>query len=166
MRRLHEIDLKLVQRINISFCVKLGWSLDAVFTALQEAYGGRCLHRKTVKFWYDSFVNGRTRLVDQERAHKRRTGRTLANIQIIQRAVETDRTKTLAALHRETGIPTHTIQRILIKDLQLKKYSATFVPAALTANHLRQRLDASQTMLRCIRRKPSVMKRLVTMDET
>ncbi len=166
MKRIHEIHIKLVQRVNISFCVKLGWSLDGTFAALQTAYGAQCLHRKTTKFWYDAFVNGRTRLVDQERAPKRCTGRSLANIQTVQRAIEADRRLTLSALHRITDIPVHTIQRILTKDLQLRRRSAKFVPALLTPNHLCQRLDCAQSMLRVLRVRPSVMKRIVTMDET
>ncbi len=165
-KRLSEIDIKLVQRINISFCVKLGWTLDATFESLQAAYSALCLHRKTTKFWFDSFINGRTRLVDQERVHKRRTGRSLANIQIVQRAIEADRTLTLATLRRQTDIPMHTIQRILTRDLQLRRRSARLVPAALTPNHLCQRLDCAQSMLRVLRRTPAVMKWIVMIDET
>ncbi len=72
----------------------------------------------------------------------------------------------MAALHCLTDIPVHTIQRILTKDLQLKKRTATFVPALLTPNHLRQRLDCGQSMLRMICNNPNVMTRLVTMDKT
>ncbi len=102
MKRVRELDLKLIQRVNISFCVKLQWSLDTTFEALQTAFGCDCLYRKTVKFWFDSSVNGRTRIVDQYREPKRRTGRTLANIQTVQRAIENDWTLTLAALHHQT----------------------------------------------------------------
>ncbi len=166
MRRITEISWKLVQRINIHFCVKLGWTLDDTFLCLQHVFRAQCLHRKTVKFWYDSFVNGRTRLVDQYRAAKRRTGRSQANIQAVRTAIEGDRSLTLAALHWQTNIPVHTIQRILTKDLKLRRRSAKLVPANLTANHLRQRLECSQLMLRAIRRNPGIMKKIMTTDKT
>ncbi len=166
MRRVQEIGVKLVQRININFCVKLGWTLDDTFLSLKHVYGGECLHRQTVHFWYNSFVNGRTRLVDQFREPKRRTGRSLANIQVVKMAIEGDRTLTLAALQRQTGLSYHNVQRILTKDLHLRRRSARFVPAALTPNHLCQCLECSQLMLRNIRRTPSVLKKIVTMDKT
>ncbi len=137
-----------------------------MFEALNAAYGHQCLHRKTVKFWFDAFVNGRTRIVDQDRDPKCRTGRSLANIQIIQRAIEADRTLTLATLHQQTKIPVHSIHRILTKDLQLRRRCARMVPASLTPNHLRQRLECAQLMLCHLRRNAAVIKKIVTMDET
>ncbi len=104
--------------------------------------------------------------MDQYRVPKRWTGRSLANIQAVKTAIEVDRRMTLPALARQTGISTHNVQRILTKDLLLKRRSAKFVPAALTANHLCQRLECSQLMLRNIQRTPNVLKRIVTMDKT
>ncbi len=40
-------------------------------------------------------------------------------MQAVRRIIETDRSLTLEALHRQTGTPTHSIQRILTKDLKL-----------------------------------------------
>ncbi len=166
MKRVQEIGLKLVQCINISFSVRLGWTLEETHSALLRSYRHDCLHKQTVRFWFNSFVNGRTRLVDQFREPKRPTGRSLANIQSVKTAIEGDRRLTIPALARQTGVSEHNVQRILTKDLQLKRRSAKFVPAALTPNHLRQRLQCSQLMLANIRRTPNVLKKIVTMDET
>ncbi len=165
MKRVQAIGPKLLQWINIHFCVKLGWTLDDIFLSLQHVYGQACLHRQTVRFWFNAFVNGR-RIVDQFRAHKCRTGCSPQNVAAVRAAVERDRTLTIATLHRQTNIPTYSIQRILTKDLQLTRRSAKFVPALLTPNHLRQQMDASQSMLRALRTNANIMKRIVTMDET
>ncbi len=86
-------------------------------------------------------------LVDQPRDHKRRTGRSDANVQAMRQLVTADRRLTIQALHRETGISQSSIQRILKKDLHLTRRSAKLVPALLTPNHLRQRLECAQLML-------------------
>ena len=166
MRRITEIGDKLLQRINIHFCVKLGWTLDDTFLSLRVVYGRRCLHRKTVKGWYDAFTNGRTRILDQFRAHKWRTGCSQTNIDNVRRLVDGDRSITLDRLAHDSGLPRSTVHRILTKDLLLKRRSVHFVPALLNANHWRQRFEASQSMLRIIRRHPGFLKRIVTMDET
>ncbi len=166
MKRVTEISSKLVQRINIHFCVKLGWTLDDIHTCLLHVFSQHCLHHKTIRFWFNSFTNRCTTLVDQFRDLKRRTRRSPANVQAVKTTIEADRSLTIQALHHRTGIPTHSIQCILTKDLKLRRRSAKLVPAVLTPNHLRQTLECSQIMLRVIRQRASVMKRIVTMDET
>ncbi len=52
---------------------------------------------------------------------KRRTGQSAANVQTVKNAIEADRTLTLPALERQTGITIHNIQRILTRDLQIKR---------------------------------------------
>ncbi len=158
--------MKLLQRINIQFCVKLGWGIEDVLDSLQQVYGRQCLHRQTVRFWYNSFVNGRTRVVDQYREPKRRSGRSPVNVQAVKAVIEADWRLTIPGVAAQTGIAAHNVQRILTKDLQLRRRSVKFVPAALTPNHLRQRLQCSQLMLQNIRRTPRVLKKIVTMDET
>ncbi len=119
-----------------------------------------------MKRWFDEFTLGRTRIVDQDRAHKRRTGRSPANVNAIKTLIQGDRTLTLDALVTQSGLPRCTVHRILRKDLQLKRKCMHFVQAQLTPNHWRQCLDASQSMLRMIRRNAGVLKCIITMDET
>ncbi len=166
MRRVEHIDLKLVQRMNISFAVKLGWSLHHTRECLQQVYGQRTLSKCRIRFWHDQFTNGRTLLVDQHRAHKRRTSRTPANIQAVKTLVEADHRMTILEMYQCLGISESTIQRILKKDLHLVRHSAKLLPAFLTPNHLRQRLQCAQLMLRHIQRTPGVLKKIVTMDKS
>ncbi len=166
MRQIEHIDVKLVQRVNISFCVKLGWTLKQTMNSLQHAYGQRCLSKSRVRFWFDSFTNGRTLLVDQHRTHKRCTSRTPANIQAVKTLVEADCQITIAGMHHRLGLHESTIQRILKKDLKLERRCAKLLPTQLMPNHLRQRLQCSQLMLRNIHRTPAVLKKIVTMDES
>lgn len=137
-----------------------------VSTCLRQVYGARTLSKGRVRFWYDEFKNGRTRLVDQHRDHKRRTGRSPANIQAVKTLVTNDRRLTILAMHRELGISQSAIQRILTKDLHLRRRCAKMVLSLLTPQHLRERLLCSQLMLRHIRQFPGVLKKVITMDET
>ncbi len=166
MKRVTEIDVKLVQRINIFFCVKIGLTVEETFEGLTLVFDRNCLHRRTVKRWFKAFSNGRTHLVELYRRPKRRTGRSAANIALIRTAIHRDRSLTIEDLKRQTGLPPVTIQRILTKDLKLRRLSAKFVPAQLTPQHWQQRLEASQNLLRITRMNPGFLKRLVTMDET
>lgn len=58
MKRVTGIPVKLLQHVNIHFCVKLGCTLDDTFLSLKQVYGRCCLHCKTVKKWFDEFTNG------------------------------------------------------------------------------------------------------------
>ncbi len=166
MKQVTEIDLKLVQRINIFFCVKIGLTVEETFEGLTVVFDQNCLHKRTVKRWFQAFTNGRTCLVDLYRRPKRRTGRSAGNVALVGTAIQRDRSLTIEDLKRQTGLPSVTIQRILTKDLKLRRLSAKFVPAQLTPRHWRLCLEASQNMLRITHMNPGFLKRLVTMDET
>ncbi len=66
----------------------------------------------------------------------------------------------------ETGISQGVVHKILRKDLKLRRKTAKYVPHLLTPLNLRCRLEICQMMLRIIRNKPSLLRRIVTMDES
>ncbi len=166
MKRVTALDDKLVQRICVFFCVKLGWSYSATKSRLQEVFGDRTLHRNRISFWHSSFTNGRTLLVDQERAHKRRSARTDQNIAAVRDCIAADKKMSVEGIHRQTGVSRSTVHRILRKDLHLVRKAAKFVPAVLTPRHLRDRYEASCSILETLRHNPDFLKTVVTMDES
>ncbi len=166
MKRITEIGDKLAQQINVFFCVKLGWTVPQTKAALQAVYGQRTLHRNRIALWHNEFTHGRTRLVDQECAHKRRTTRMPANIAAVQQAIDGDRRLSVLAIHRQTGISESGVFRILRKDLHLSRKAAKFVPALLTPHHLRTRYECASTVLANLRANPDFLKTVVTMDES
>lgn len=156
----------MVQRINIHFCVQLGWSQSHTITVIQAIFGEESLCRTSIRKWYNQFKNGRTQLVDLARAPRRKSGRSQGNIDRIQRLVQVDRRVTVGSLQAQTGLPQGTIHSILWKDLKLKKKCVHFVPHLLTPRHLRLRFDISTMMLWIIWERPGILKRIITVDET
>ncbi len=165
MKRVQELDVKLIQRVNIYFCVKLGWSHAQTRNALTMVYGAETLTWPHTKAWHDSFSQGRTTLVDLQRAPRAKSGQSPANIIAVRNVLNTDQRLTVPAIQRQTGIPPTTILRIIHKDLGLALKCAAFVPAFLTTRHIVDRFQHAQAMLNISRITPSVLKKIVTMDE-
>ncbi len=166
MKRPTEISLKLVQRIVIFFCVKVGWGLSDTRTALSHVFDDDYLSRSRINYWYKEFKEGRTQLVDLHRSPRQRSGRSAVNIQAVQQVIAADNRSTVSAIEAETGVPKSTVHRILKKDLNLKLKCARFVPTFLTPRHLRLRLETSHNMLRYIQRYPNFLHRVIPTDET
>ena len=166
MKRPTELSWKLVQRINIFFCVKLGWTQAHTILVIQQVYGCDSLCRTSIRKWFNSFKNRRTQLVDLQRAPRRKTGQSQGNIDQIKALVAADRRVTVSSLQAQTGLPHGTVHNILKKDLKLKKKCARFIPRVLTPRHVRLRFDITTMMLRIIRERPGTLKRIVTMDES
>ncbi len=152
--------------MNIFFCVKLGWTQSHTIVIIQAIYGRDSLCRTSIRKWFNSFKNGRTQLVDLQRAPRRRTGRSQGNIDQIKALVTADRRVTVSSLQAQTGLPHGTIHNILKKDLKLKKKCARFIPRVITPRHVRLRFDIATMMLRIVRERPAILKRIITMDES
>lgn len=166
MKRVEELDVKLIQRINLFFCFKLGWSHQEARNALKLVFGDQIFHPSQTRRWYSAFQNGRTNLVDLQRAPKGRSGRSDNNIQTVRNLVQTDRSLTVAAIARQSGLPHSCVHCILKDDLHLSLRCAKLLPAVLTPRHIIERFNHSKAMLENVRAKPSFLKKIVTMDES
>lgn len=80
MKRVQGLTVQLQQRVNIWFCVKLGWDFVRIKMALHLCYGAGTLSDARVYHWIHEFQGGRTRIVDMQRKPKPKTGRSMANI--------------------------------------------------------------------------------------
>ncbi len=165
MKRVKELDLRLIQWINLFFCFKLGWTHMQARAALQQVFPNDLLHPSRTRRWYQAFRNGWTTLVDLQRHPKRRSGRSPANVQAVQALINNDKSISLHSIMLQTGLKLTTVHRIVRKDLQLTLRSARLLPNFLTPRHILQRFQHSRDMLTCANRNPSILKKLVTMDE-
>ncbi len=95
MKRAKELDAKLMQRVNIFFLVKLGWSQKDTIEALQTVYGMECLSVSRIRSWHNSFCDGCTTIVDLHRRSKDKSGRSPANIAAVRTLIEGDRRLTV-----------------------------------------------------------------------
>ncbi len=165
MKRPTEISPKLIQRINIQFCVSLHWNALQTIGAIEHVFGDGSLSRSRIRYWHNAFLSGRTTVVDLFRSPKAKSGRSAANIARIKQLIEGDRRLTVKGLEAQTGICHSVIHNILRKDLGLCRKTAKFVPHLLSGENQRERLDTCRDLLNAVRARPSTLKRIVTMDE-
>ncbi len=165
MKRVTELDVKLMQRINLFFCWKLGWTHKDACAALRTVYGQELLHASRTRHWYSAFQSGRTSIVDMQRSPREKTGRCDQNIQDVRTIVNTDPSLTVHAIATQTRVSPSTIHRILTKDLHLSLRCAKLLPNVLTPRHIVERFTHARDMLNRTRMMPSFLKKIVTMDE-
>ncbi len=165
MKRVSELDEKLLQRINLFFCFKLSWSHTQARAALGTVYGQNAMNVSSSRHWFKSFKDGRTSLVDLQRAPKDKTGCSDANIQAVRTLIDTDHSVTFASIMMQTGFAQTTVHRIVTKELKLRLRCAKLLPAFLTPRHIVQKIQHSSEMLQRLRTQPSFLKKVVTMDE-
>ena len=84
MKRVKELDVRLLQRICLFFCFKLGWTHMQARAALHIVFANNLLHPSRTRRWFQAFRNGRTTLVDLQRAHRCKSARTPGNIQAVR----------------------------------------------------------------------------------
>ncbi len=143
----------------------MGWTFDEIKAGLQTVYP-QTLSDSSIQTWIREFRAGRNTIVDKKRTPKGKTGRSPRNIRRVKDLVAQDRRITIKELGVRTGLATTTIQRILCKDLRLKKRCSTFVPAVLTDQHKRRRHDICNFFTRLHHQNPRVFRNVVTMDES
>ncbi len=98
MKRCKELLPQLLQRINISFCVKIGLTKKETIEGIELVYGNSILSRCRIRYWHCQFTAGCTVLVDLHRESKARTGRSPANIRAVKALVSRDKRLTVRAL--------------------------------------------------------------------
>ncbi len=97
MKRVTAISLHLQQRINIHFCVKMGWTFDEIKAALQTCYAN-VLCNTSIHRWIREFQVGRESIVDKPRKPKEKSGHSHANIRKVESLVAQDRRITIKEL--------------------------------------------------------------------
>ncbi len=165
MKRPSEISLLMQQRININFCVKLGWTFTRIKAALKQCYH-RTMCNSSIHFWIKEFSDGRDSIVDKPRSARTKSGRSVANVRAVENLVAEDRRVTIKQMSVSSGLATTTIQRILKHDLGLTKKCAKFIPYDLTDHHKECRRQICNFMTRMMANSPRVFQTVVTMDES
>jgi len=70
------LDIKIEQRVNIKFLVKLKKTAAESFRVLCEVYGEECLSRARVFEWHKRFCSGREDVEDDDRSGRPTTSST------------------------------------------------------------------------------------------
>ena len=88
------MDVKLEQRANMKFCVKLSKSGAETFGMIQRVYGNDAMSRARCFEWHMYFKRSRTSLED-ESSGQPSTSSTPKNVETIRRLVHEDRQTTI-----------------------------------------------------------------------
>ncbi len=165
MKCVKELDVSLLQRINLHFCFKLGWTHMQARAALEIIFPNQLLHPSRTRRWFQAFRNGCTTLVDLQRRHCQKSAHTPANVQTVRNLIDNDKSITFAAIMVQTGLKLTTVHRIVKKDLNLTLRCAHLLPNFLTPRHILDRFQHARKMLTIANWTPSMLKKIVTMDE-
>ncbi len=135
-------------------------------TALHVCFGRQSLSDARIYFWRTQFQRGCVQIVDLHRRAKRKSGRSRANVRLVESLVTDDRRITIPRIMAETGIKHTTVQCVLKLDLHLTKKCAKFVPTLLTDHHIQRRQAICDFWSRLRIRSPAVFRCAITMDES
>jgi len=158
-------DVKLEQRANIKFCVKLGKSGVETFEMIRRAYRNKAMRRARCFQWHARFKRGRTSLEDDERSGRTSTSSTPKNVETIRRLVHEDRRRTIKDIAKIVNVSYGTVQTILTCDLNRHHVAAKFVPRLLTPEQKEHHVAICQELRQRAIGDPSFMSRVITGDE-
>ena len=160
------INLKIEQRINLKFLVKLKKTPTECFQLLKEVFGDNCMSRTQVFKWHKRFLEGREAVEDDERAGRPVTSRTDKNIEKLNEIVHKDRRLSVRMMADIMNIDRETIRKILHEDLQMTKVCAKMVPKNLTPEQKANRKNICSDIMERITEDPELIEKVVTCDET
>jgi len=118
------MDVKLEQRANIKFCMKLSKSGAETFEMIRCAYGNEAMSRARCFEWHACFKRGRTSLEDDKRSGRSSTGSAPKNVETIQRLVHEDHWRTIEDIAAVVNVSYGTVQTILTCDLNMHHVAA------------------------------------------
>jgi len=160
------MDVKLEQRANIKFCVKLGKSGAETFEMIRHAYRNEAMSRARCFEWHARFKRGRTSLEDDERSGRTSRRPTPKTVETIRRRVHEDRRRTIKDIATIVNVSYGTVQTILTCDLNTHHVAANFVPRLLTPEQKEHRVAICQELRQRAVDDPSFMSRVITGDES
>lgn len=160
------VNLKIEQRINIKFLVKLKKSPTECFLMLTEVFGDNALSRARVFEWHKRFTEGREEVEDDERPGRPVSSRTEGNVQKISDIVRKDRRLSIRIIADMVNINKETVRQTLHDELNMTKVCAKMVPKNLTQEQKDNRKAICSDIMERLKEEPDLLTRVITCDET
>lgn len=125
------------------------------------------MSQASVRNWCRKFKADPTlSCLDQPRSGCPRFMRSQRHIQQVDRVIHRDNCRSVREISSITGISVGSIHRIIQKDLHLRKIAARFFPKLLSDEQRAKRLEVCQTNLERLRNEPTLLRNVVTGDES
>lgn len=155
------------QRVIVKFFTAAGRCAADIHRQLQAVCGDSALAENTVRKWVREFKGGRTSVKDEQRPGRPKTASTDANIARVEKFIMDDRRVTMQEICETLRLTMGTVERIITKELRLRKVSSRWVPRMLNDDQKDARVRSSVANLTRFRREGrNFLERIVTMDET
>ncbi len=124
------------------------------------------VHRATVFYWYNIFLEGRESIHDEQKSGIPMTTRICENITRIADILKEDCWSSCTFISEWMGIPKTIVQQISCEDLQKWKLCVWFVPHALPAKQKEQCLNQTYGLIEMIESNPNFLNFIITGDES
>lgn len=160
------VNIKVEQRINLKFLVKLKKSPTECFQILKEVFGDNAMSRARVFEWHKRFYEGREEVEDDERPGRPVTVRSEENVQKVCEIVRKDRRLSIRMIGDMLNINKETVRQILHDELNMKKVCAKLVPKNLTQEQKDNRKDICSDIVARLADDPDLLTNVITCDET
>lgn len=134
---------KVNQRAVIQFLSFEGCQAVDIHRRMKAAYGDKCLSRTRVMEWVRMFKDGRELTADLARPGQAHIVATEEAIAVLDKAVLTDRRRSIRSLAEEFHMSIGTAHMVVRKKLNYRKVCSQWVPRMLTDHHKEERMGWS-----------------------
>ena len=154
--------MRVEQRINLKFLVRLGKTPTEAQKLLQEVYGNDTTSETRLFEWQRRFKEGREKVEDDPRSGRPSTSKTDENVERVRQKVRSDRRFAVGMIANELGINSERVWRIITEDLGIRKICAKTVPRLLNKGQKERHVQVCQDILEQLETETNLLKRVVT----
>jgi ribosome-binding protein aMBF1 (putative translation factor) len=119
--------MKIEQRINLKFIVKLRKTPTECFRLLKDVYSDNVMSRTQVSESHKRFMEGWDKVEDDERPGRPSTSNTEENVEKISKTVRKDRCLSIRMIAEMVNVEKETVRQILHDQLNMRKICAKTV---------------------------------------
>jgi len=159
------MDVRVEQRVNIKFGVKLAKTATETLQLLHGAYVGEALSRARVFACHRRFILSKVSAEDDTRSGRPSSLRNENNVVRISDMIKEDRTVTVRVLADALHINKSTCHQIL-QDLGKRKLNARLVPHALTQDQKEVRASNCADLLHEAQNDAMFVNSMIAEDES
>ena len=112
--------------------------------------------------WYSRFKGDEMSCENQPRSGQPSTRRNDENLEKVHSAINADRCRTINEISEITGLSWSSCQRMLMEDLDIKRFSLKFVPRLLTEDQKSSCLNVCYDLKEQVGNDPQIVSEVVT----
>ena len=154
------LNVKVEQRANVKFLVKLDKTATDTYDLLRIVYGDDSLSRTQVFEGLKKFKEG-----SDWRRSPSWSSSHIENVKKIREIIRKNRYLSIRAIAELENIDKETVGQILHGSLQIKKIYAKMVPKLLTPKQKETRLNICVSILENIENYPKFLENVITCEE-